>query len=268
MPDPADRLDPAALAAALKDCRTAWRIEVRDACASSNTELLDAAGRGAGHGSVLVCERQSAGRGRRGRPWESVAGGSLTFSLIWGLDAAAAPPMGLSLAAGLALLRALAACGLDGVRLKWPNDLLAGEGKLAGILVELVSGGGGQPAAVIGIGINLALPPGFTVPGGLPACDLAGLTARPPGRQRLLAEILRALDATLTDFDRGGFAVLREAWMQHHAHTGAAVRVSGESATAVDGRCLGVDDEGALILDTAAGRRRILSGELSLRLAP
>lgn len=268
MSDP-DRLDAARVQHHLRDCATPWRVEVREACGSSNSELMTAAQSGAAHASVLVCERQSAGRGRRGRRWESSAAGSLTFSFLWRRAADAPPPTGLSLAVGLALAHALEACGCNEARLKWPNDVVAGGGKLAGILVELVTGpGAATDAAVVGIGINLALPPGFAVAGALPARDLAGLMAEVPSRNRLLEAILRAADLALRRFDVDGFAALQDDWMQRHAYTGAQVRLITEHGPPIDGRCVGVDAEGALWLDTVTGPQRVLAGDVSLRADP
>lgn len=268
MPASADRIDPARLDAALTPCATPWRIELRQSCASSNEELLAAADAGAAHGRVLVCERQTAGRGRRGRRWESLASGSLTFSVLWRLAAEAPPPMGLSLAVGLALARAFEALGARDIALKWPNDVLGGGGKLAGILIELSSAGARPQAAVIGIGINIALPPEFAIDSGLPVSDLARVSVAPPQRERVLTEVLRALDTTLCRFVGEGFAPLRDAWMRRHAYAGAEVCIGGETATPIVGRCEGVDEQGALIIGTAAGPRRILSGDLSLRRRP
>jgi len=129
-------------------------------CDSTNSELMRRADRGAPAGTVIVADRQRAGRGRRGRSWLSSPEASLTFSLLWRFPGSPTRLSGLSLAVGVGLARALGGLGAPGVRLKWPNDvLLATNGdfaKLAGILVELASDRRGTQA-VIGIGINLRL---------------------------------------------------------------------------------------------------------------
>ena len=112
-------------------------IEVVDEIASTSTELLRRAQRKDIHATVLAAEWQTAGRGRRGRKWTAVAGGSLTFSLGWRFDQGAGYLAGLSLAVGVAVIRALEAEGLPGVELKWPNDLIHRHLKVGGILVEL-----------------------------------------------------------------------------------------------------------------------------------
>lgn len=264
-----DRLDAGFVSRALGGAAGApWRIEVRERCASTNTELLAAAEAGAAHASVLACEIQSAGRGRRGRSWQTVPGGSLAFSALWRFAPGTPPPMGLSLAVGLAVARALEAAGAQGVSLKWPNDVLHAGRKLAGILIELASGSAAAPAAVIGIGVNLRLPPGFSVDSQLPPTDLASALAHPPGRNELLAALLRELAPVLDAFGEGGFAALREDWLRRQAYRGETVSVSDEPGGRIVGRCAGVDRDGALLLDTAQGRQRVLSGDVSLRPVP
>src|SRR5690606_37903207 len=109
-----------------------------DACLSTNDELIQ---RTPGAGiDVLITDRQLAGRGRRGRSWQSESGHSLTFSCGWNPPAHCPPPGGLSLVIGLAVAEALESIGARGVAVKWPNDVLAGGTKLAGILIELASG--------------------------------------------------------------------------------------------------------------------------------
>lgn len=223
-------------------------IEVLDECDSTNARLLDRAKAGAPSGTVIVAGRQTAGRGRRGRPWFSAPGDSLTFSLLWRLEGS---PDGLPLAVGVALSETF------GGALKWPNDLLLDGRKLGGVLVEL-SGN----AAVIGIGINLRLPDGLPDDVRATAAALGGDVSR----DDLLARLLVALYAALAEFGDGGFVRLRARWLARCAHLGATVRILSDAGPPLEGRCAGVDDDGALLLETADGVRRILSGDVSLRL--
>lgn len=267
MPAQDSDLDLSLVEATLRPCRTRWLLESRDQCTSTNSVLMDEAESGAPHGRVLVCNRQTAGRGRRGRRWQSVPGGSLTFSLLWRFAAGARPPSGLSLAIGLALVRALEGLGVQGVRLKWPNDLLVGGGKIAGILVELLPARERAPAAIVGIGLNLTLPADFAVDPGLPVRDLASLLAEVPSREALLAETLRSVDVIMARFESEGFAALRAEWISCQAYRGEAVRVVTDDGAATEGLCVGVDDDGALLVETSDGTRRMLTGEPSLRAA-
>ncbi|WIM05151.1 MAG: biotin--[acetyl-CoA-carboxylase] ligase [Candidatus Nitricoxidivorans perseverans] len=225
-------------------------IEVLDECDSTNARLLDRAKAGAPSGTVIVAGCQTAGRGRRGRLWFSAPGDSLTFSLLWRLSGS---PAGLPLAVGVALSETF-----GGALLKWPNDLLLDGRKLGGVLVEL-SGN----AAVIGIGINLRLPDGLPDDIRATAAALGGDASR----DDLLTRLLVALYAALAEFGEGGFARLRARWLARCAHLGAMVRILSDAGPPLDGRCVGVDDDGALLLETADGVRRILSGDVSLRLA-
>lgn len=239
-------------------------LDLRPSCVSSNTLLLEAAEQGAAHCTVLVCGEQTGGRGRRGRVWHSVAGGSLTFSLLWRFMPGAPPPMGLSLAVGVAVAQALEALGARGVKLKWPNDLLLDGAKLGGILIELVPGIGAIPGAVIGIGLNLRLPAGFDAAADYPVADLAAALPALPSPDVVLARILIELHEVLTRFAALGFAAVRDAWIARHAFQGAQVRLQAEQHT-FSGRCLGVDSDGALLLQTPEGVQRVLSGDVSLR---
>lgn len=255
---PTAALTPAAVAAALGPMACRFDVDVLAACDSTNTELLRRAEAGAPSGSVVVAERQSAGRGRMGRSWFAAPGASLTFSLLWRF-APGTQPHGLSLAVGVALAETLAELGVAGLALKWPNDLLLDGRKLAGTLLELVPGA--PHAAVIGIGVNLRLPP--DMPDEVRA--LAAALDRDLPRNALLARLLAGLHGVLGEFAADGFVALRQRWLARCAHREAPVRILSEFAPPLEGRCIGVDVDGALQLETAVCIQRVLSGEVSLR---
>ncbi|MBA3902175.1 MAG: biotin--[acetyl-CoA-carboxylase] ligase [Rhodocyclaceae bacterium] len=261
-----EQLDAAVVNAALGALAPSFRVDVLDTCESTSTLLLDRAPLGAPSGSVIACERQTAGRGRRGRSWLSAPGDSLTFSLYWRFPAGTPLLAGLSLAVGVAVARTLEKNGAAGIRLKWPNDILAADGKLGGILVETMTGGGTQ-AAVIGIGLNVRLPRAIAEAVGIQAADLSSVMPFAPSRNLLLAGVLAELAVMLDEFARSGFAAFIEEWLSRHAYTGRTVRILADGAQPVEGRCAGVDADGALLLETAAGMKRIVSGEVSLRTA-
>ena len=173
----------------------------------------------------------------------------------------------LSLAAGVALARGLENLGAGGIRLKWPNDvLLERDGsfaKLAGILIELASDRRGTQA-IIGIGVNLQSP---TEELPQPAAGLAQALVHLPDRHVVLASVLVALAEVLETFAVDGFGGLKMEWQRRHAWQELAVQVLGDGAEPLVGVCLGAADDGALLLETAAGVQRILSGDLSLRRA-
>lgn len=258
-------IDPILLQTRLATAAGRFDVDAVDACDSTNSELLRRAEAGAPSGSVLVADRQSAGRGRRGRNWLSAPASSLTFSVLWRFPGPATRLAGLSLAVGVALARALAGLGARSIRLKWPNDVLLERGgefaKLAGILVELASDRRGTQA-VIGIGLNLAAP---TEEFDQPAAGLGQAMETVPDRHEVLAAILRELQVALDAFAVDGFRGLKMAWQDLNAWAGLPVTVAEGATTLLAGRCVGVDDDGALLIDTGRGVETVLSGDVSLR---
>lgn len=238
-------------------------------CASTNASLLEQ-GTTRDTLSVLVCEEQTAGRGRRGRNWISSGTRSLTFSLGWRCMLEPAKVSGLSLVAGLAVAEALADLGMTGVRLKWPNDVLFRGGKLAGILVDMQSNADAGLDVIIGIGLNVELPDlsGLETPETdqdslAPAALSQGLAQ--PDRNLVLAAILSKLIHLLDEFAREGFAPFSDRWAARHAWAGHFVQVRMDGMAPIHGNCLAVDSDGALLVDTGRGVQRVLGGDVSLR---
>jgi BirA family biotin operon repressor/biotin-[acetyl-CoA-carboxylase] ligase len=251
-------LDLAAITHALGGYACRFDIDLLPACDSTNAVLLARAESGSPGGTVAVAATQTAGRGRRGRTWISAPGDSLTFSLLWRFAPGTAPA-GLSLAVGLAVAEALGKVGAGGTALKWPNDILLGGKKLAGILIELQPGA--PHVAVIGIGLNLRLP------AGLPA-ELRRQSAALEGDVKpdcLLAAVLSSLCDALETFATTSFAGLRAAWTAHHAFENAPVQLLSDFAPPRNGMCRGVAADGALLFEADGKVERILSGEISLR---
>jgi BirA family biotin operon repressor/biotin-[acetyl-CoA-carboxylase] ligase len=254
-------LDLAAITHALGARARRFDVDLREACPSTNAELLVRAEAGAASGTVIVTRNQTQGRGRQGRAWIATPGDSLTFSLLWRFAPGTAPA-GLSLAVGLAVAQAVDKVGAGGtapLQLKWPNDLLKDRKKLGGILIELVPGA--PHAAIIGIGLNLRLPAGM--PPELTAQSAA--LDSPVDASVLLAAILVELLDVLTTFAHGGFAPLRDAWTARHAFENRPIRLLADFAPPRTGLCRGVASDGALLLETAGRIERVLSGEVSLR---
>ena len=260
-------IDPVLLKSRLGELAGRFDVDALDECDSTSSELMRRAERGAPAGSVVVADRQSAGRGRRGRSWLSSPESSLTFSLLWRFSGNAASLSGLSLAVGVGLARAMESIGAQGVCLKWPNDVLCRSGddfaKLAGILIELSSDRRGTQV-IIGIGLNLA-PPTGALP--QPVAGLSQVCLKPAERHDVLAAILRQLADVLETFAVNRFVGLRMEWQRYHAWQDQAVQILGDGEAPKLGRCLGVDAEGALQLETAAGIEHVFSGDVSLRRA-
>ena len=245
-------------------------IEVVDEIASTSTELLRRANRKDIHATALVAEWQTAGRGRRGRKWSAVAGGSLTFSLGWRFDQGAGYLAGLSLAVGVAVIRALEAEGLPGVELKWPNDLIHRHLKVGGILVELNGDALGPSTVVVGVGLNVRMPASAKRDIEQPVSDLtavAGRGAEPIDRNRLLGRLVAELASAFSAYADSGFPSFAAEWQRRHAYQGKPVRLLLPDGASVNGTVAGVDSSGALVLADGPRRSRFLSGEISLRRA-
>lgn len=215
--------------------------------------------------TLLVAELQTAGRGRAGRSWLSAAGASLTFSLAWQFHRPLRELVGLPLAVGVALAEVLAEFDTP-VKLKWPNDVLKGGDKLAGILIETAidKRHDAHPVwAVIGIGLNLLMPDELAQQIGRPAAALPPLAGY--DRNRLLAALLNGLSASMQQFEQHGFPAFMARWNALHAYAGQAVNIIERDTVLHEGIALGVDAAGFLMLDTAAGQVPVLAGDVSLR---
>jgi len=263
--DPVRFLDRDSIAKALSPAAT-LAIEVADTIDSTSSALLR---RSAGediHRRLLAAECQTAGRGRRGRIWTSVAGGSIAFSLGWRFEQGAGHLAGLSLAVGVALARALEAEGFHGVALKWPNDLVYANRKLGGILIELSGDALGPSLAVIGVGLNVRLPASARRDISQAVTDLTSIArAREIDRNVLLAGIAAELTKLLERYAREGFAPFMAEWQRRHALHRKPVRVVLPDGSSARGEVVGVDADGALVLDDGRHRRRFVTGEVSLR---
>lgn len=264
---PLDWLDAERVRAGLGDAASAYDVRVVDSAASTNTALMQAGLQGAASGTVLCAEYQHAGRGRRGRAWHAVPGGSLTFSVLWRFDNGLQSLAGLSLAAGLAIARALNRLGPHRTRLKWPNDVLMDYRKLAGILVEVQGDLDGAAFAVVGIGLNVRLTAEQRDAVDQAVVDLDEMDVT-LGRNEVLARCLRELDAVMKVFRTDGFAAVRDEWLALDAYDGRSVTLRLPDRQEVHGTAAGVDASGALLLrDAHAALHAFTGGEISLRLA-
>lgn len=267
-------IDPVRLDACLGADADRVSVLALASCDSTNARLATEAREGARSGRVIVADYQTAGRGRRGRHWWAEPEGGLTFSLLWRFPNDGGNLSGLSLVVGLAVAQAIDALGFPGLFLKWPNDILVfkedgGWAKVGGILIE-ASLTRWESSAVIGIGLNLKSPDSAGMafqPGSLSDLSHAAGADRIIERHALLAEVLRQLVALLTRFSADGWLPFRSAWEARHAFSGADVCLFQDEVVVESGRCLGVDDDGALRVETADGIKRWLSGDVSLRLS-
>lgn len=269
---PLDLLDADAIAASLPGTARPASLEVAWSLDSTNNELLrrETPARGC---AVLLAERQTGGRGRRGRDWASPLAAHVYLSLARRFEGGLARLGGLSLVAGIACCEAMHALGFEQVRLKWPNDLVVVDGevlrKLGGLLVE----GGGEAAgaarAVVGIGLNARMPAGFGDAIGQPWTQLSALSAqatRPPSRNDVVAALLARLLPALDEFDAHGLAPFLPRYAAFDVLAGRPVRVHA-ATQASDAVALGIADDGALRVRGAdGGEYRVHAGDVSVRL--
>lgn len=240
-----------------------WMIHVYDSIDSTNAQAMRLVGQGAALPLVVLAEQQTAGRGRRGRKWVSPFAENLYYSLVLRIDGGMRQLEGLSLLVGLAVVKTLREMGVAGAGLKWPNDILVGHRKLAGVLLELT----GDPAdvchVVIGIGINVNMRVSEEVDQPWTSMLIeAGIAV---DRNQLVARLNEALNAHLAAHRKSGFAAFQAEWEGNHLWQGKSVTLLA-GASVVDGVVMGVDAGGGLRLQVGDQIQTFSGGELSLRL--
>ena len=214
---------------------------------------------------VVACELQTNGRGRRASRWQTGLGDSLTFSLLWRFEQGASSLSGLSLVIGIAIIRVLRHFSINTVKLKWPNDVLYSNQKLAGTLIELRGEMLGPTYAVIGIGINFNLPLRIKKSIDQLVCDLNLITGRILDRNIIFAALLSELRHVLMVFSKFGFSYFRKEWVGYHAYEGRQVKLMFPDKSIIEGTVDNVNDDGSLNLVTSLGRKSFNIGEISLR---
>ncbi len=219
---------------------------------------------GAAEGSVVVAEHQTAGRGRLDRHWEAPPRSSLTFSVVLRPRVELQHWPWIPLLTGYAVVRCLQERGLgDGASLKWPNDVLIGDRKVAGILVERIETASG-PAAIVGIGLNVSMTE-FELPVAT-ATSLLLATGQTPDRTELLSDLLRGLLDTYTtwapDDATPRTPALRTAYAEACSTLQRTIRADLPGGESITGRAIGIDEGGRLVVATAAGSQAIGAGDV------
>lgn len=268
LPDAIEWLSREAVAGFLGEDAAAYEVRILESVDSTNRFLMDEAMRGVREGTTVAAEHQFAGRGRRGRVWHAVPGDSLTFSVLWRFEGGLQSLGGLSLVMGLAVARAVNRYHRHAARVKWPNDVLAGQRKLAGVLIEVQGDMHGPAVAVVGVGLNMRLRDSVRACIDQAATDLDALGAG-IGRNQMLAACLSEMRTAVNDFREHGFSALREAWCSLDACADKAVRLHLPDGRSISGTAAGVDDGGAFLLRDAGGTLTAYQGgEIGLRLEP
>ncbi len=215
-------------------------------------------------GSVCIAEYQAKGIGRRGREWVSPFGSNLYMSMFWRLDAGMAAAMGLSLVVGVAIVEALEKLGLNGVKLKWPNDLYYQDRKLAGILVEMSGQAGGAANLVIGMGMNLMMS-GQTEGITQPWASLAEVADKEHiDRNQLAITMINTLNNALNDYEIYGMSGFVERWNRLDNFLGRPIKLI-MGPREITGIAKGINEQGAVLLETENGVESFIGGEISLR---
>ena len=267
--EPLDLLD----AGAIRDALPQWaagrlrNLEVHEELSSTSDHLLAVAALPVGQFDACLAEYQSAGRGRRGRRWLAPFASGLCLSVNWSFGDAAAALGALSLAVGVAILRALRRLNIHGLALKWPNDIVHGRRKLGGILIDMRGEAAGPAYVVVGCGINVRLPQGLRAElqaEGVEAAGLAELLDSPLSRNALAASLVNEIALALEEFAARGLAAFMDEWRSADDLIDQPVRVLQGTET-VEGLARGIDGDGALLVDVDGARRRILSGEVTVR---
>jgi BirA family biotin operon repressor/biotin-[acetyl-CoA-carboxylase] ligase len=243
-----DLLDVEAIQRQLPVLDPTFNVQLHMSLPSTNQTLMQRQQLRSIHAEVILAEVQTSGRGRLGRQWQSPFGQNVALSLGWNFAGGAAALEGLSLVVGVALAQALADLGVHQVQLKWPNDVLVGGKKLAGILLEMRGDATGPCHVVIGIGLNVHLTHDDAI-------DQPWVS---------LTQILLRLNRHLHQFVRYGFSAVRDEWQQYNYYQNQPVQLLlvGKS---VEGVCRGVDLVGALMVEHDGVVKAYSGGEISLR---
>ena len=260
-------IDAAAIRSALTPASTAMlaQLDVFAEIDSTNAWLMAQPAPDAGTHRIAIADHQTAGRGRGGKRWLSAPGSSLCLSIAHTFRDRPANLSALTLAVGVAAVRALRGTGVDDVMLKWPNDIVARDGKLGGMLAESHHRSEPGAAVVIGIGVNLELPPQVlaNVDAGWAQSpvDLNSILGRSVSRESLAAAMIDHIVAALPAFEMQGFGAFADTWRSYDWLRGRAIAVEHSAGTERGPAC-GLDSEGAQLVRDAARTMRVISGSI------
>lgn len=246
-------------------------LEVLAKTESTNSYLMQEVAPSAGKFRIVATDNQTAGRGQHGRIWQSPPGSGLCLSMAYTFASKPENLPAMTLAVGLGVVHALKTHGIDGVQLKWPNDLVARNSKLGGILTETRSesgGTGGGITVVIGIGLNVNFgrQPNPSIDGAWAerAIDLRSFARTVPDSNAMTSSLVDTLSRILIDYEAGGFNQFRDEWHRYDWLRGRTVTIEAPRRQ-ITGVAVGVAHDGALLLDTPrVGTQRISTGTVRL----
>jgi BirA family biotin operon repressor/biotin-[acetyl-CoA-carboxylase] ligase len=263
---PLELLTPEKIVSALEEQNHAFisALEIHDQIDSTNRYLVEQTRHQAICGLVCFAEQQTAGKGRRGREWVSPFGHNIYLSIAWHYQQSGyATIAGLSLAVGVAVIRALTELQLHGFGLKWPNDIYSGGKKLGGILIEVSGEADGACDVVIGVGLNLFLPESKAETITQAWTDISKMTGQYPSRNVLAGKLLNQLLPLLANYEQQGLKAYLDEWRSYDCFKGLSATLFIAQQTIV-GVIEGVNDEGLLLLKGNDGSiQAFASGEVS-----
>lgn len=237
-------------------------FDLADCIESTNDHLLTQIKYGKPSGSLVLCEHQTAGRGRLGRSWHSPYAANLYLSVYWHFKKDTSELSGLSQVATLAILRALSKHNVPGISLKWPNNIYYGDKKIAAVLIDMLAESHSNTDAVIGIGLNLSM----SLPDGTidqPWTDVHTITNIFPDRNHMASTLLEELYTALMTFEEKGFTVFFDEWKQHDGLAGKTVLASNPSQS-FSGIAHGIGSQGELLIETPQGIIPLFSGSVNV----
>jgi BirA family biotin operon repressor/biotin-[acetyl-CoA-carboxylase] ligase len=241
-------------------------LEIFSDIESTNSYLMQQPGPVLGETRIAATDNQTAGRGRHGRTWQSPPGSGLCLSMAYTFSVTPANLPALTLAIGLGVIDNLQALGINGVQLKWPNDLIAMNGKLGGILTEVHGRSSAAVTVVTGVGLNIDLGDGedFDLDSSWAqrVVDLKSHVVELPGRERIAASMINGLSKSFVDYEANGFTLFANRWREIDWLFGREL-VIDSTQKEISGVGAGIDDDGALLVETASeGLRRVTSGSV------
>lgn len=214
-------------------------------------------------GDICIAEYQSAGRGRRGRQWLSPYGHHIYASLFWRLNHDLSYASGLSLVVGCSIVKTLQNLGVEGLGLKWPNDIYLDHKKLAGILIELNHHSAEQVELVIGFGINMSMSAQQGELIDQPWNDLSSMTTM-PDKTQLLVNLHQQLKHDLALFEQQGLSAFLARWNENDLFINREITLL-MSPNSISGICRGIDKQGAILIENEQGISAYVGGEISVR---
>lgn len=238
-------------------------FELVDTLASTNNYMLEQIKAGKPSGSLVLCEHQTAGRGRLGRTWHSPYAANIYFALYWHFDKDTSELSGLSQVVSVAVLKSLQQNNVPNLCLKWPNDIYHRDKKLAGVLIDMIGESHSATDTVIGVGVNISMHTKENVID-QPWTDIHTITDKFPDRNQIIMALIESIYCDLLEFSKNGFESFAKRWSEQDCLANKPVIAINGKQT-IEGVAKGVGSLGELLIETAEGLVPFLNGSVKLR---